>query len=70
MSKPKKPGSTDIRMVEEDSSRTANGLLVQVPDETSFKGVGFVRLSKRLCATRLHLNWRMPGRTPPKLISA
>jgi hypothetical protein len=37
MSKPKKPGSIDIRMVEEDSSRTANGLLVQVPDETPFK---------------------------------
>ena len=34
--KPKKPSSIDIRMVEEDSIRTANGLLVQVPDETLF----------------------------------
>ena len=36
--KPKKPSSIDIRMVEEDSIRTANGLLVQVPDENPFPG--------------------------------
>ena len=34
--KPKKPSSIDIRLVEEESIRTANNSLVQVLDETPF----------------------------------
>ncbi len=37
--KPKKPSRVDIRMVEEESIRTASDLLVQVLDETPFRKV-------------------------------